>query len=60
MNPRITGAMALKAMVLQDEIRGALCDAFPLSPFKLDNAIYGAIASICVYGALTGASPKVI
>jgi 2-methylcitrate dehydratase len=56
-NPKITGATALKAMTLQDEIRGRLCEVFSLKTYKIDHVVHGAIASICVYGGLVGASP---
>lgn len=52
----IDGAQALKAMTLQDEIRGRLCEVFSLKTYKIDHVVHGAIASICVYGALVGAS----
>ena len=44
-------------MVLQDEIRGRLCEVFSLKSYKIDHVVHGAIASICTYGALVGASP---
>lgn len=44
-------------MTLQDEIRGRLCEVFSLKSYKIDHVVYGAISSICVYGALVGASP---
>ena len=56
-NPKIDGTTALKAMVLQDEIRGRLCEVFSLKSYKIDHVVHGAIASICTYGALVGASP---
>lgn len=56
-NSKITGDTALKAMVLQDEIRGRLCEVFSLKSYKIDHVVHGAIASICTYGALVGASP---
>ena len=56
-NHNINGATALKAMTLQDEIRGRLCEVFSLKSYKIDHVVHGAIASICVYGALVGASP---
>lgn len=56
-NEKINGATALKAMVLQDEIRGRLCEVFSLKSYKIDHVVHGAIASICTYGALVGASP---
>lgn len=37
-----------------------MAEVFSLTKYKFDNAIFGAIASICTYGALTGASPKII
>ena len=56
-NNKINGGTALKAMTLQDEIRGRLCEVFSLKSYKIDHVVHGAIASICVYGALVGASP---
>ncbi len=44
-------------MVLQDEIRGRLCEVFSLKSYKIDHVVHGGIASICTYGALVGASP---
>jgi 2-methylcitrate dehydratase len=58
LNENINGALALKAMTLQDEIRGRLCEVFSLKTYKIDHVVHGAIASICVYGALLGASPE--
>ena len=57
-NSKINGALALKAMTLQDEIRGRLCEVFSLKSYKIDHVVHGAIASICVYGSLVGASPE--
>ena len=45
-------------MVLEDEIRGRLCEVFSLKTYKIDHVVHGAIASICVYGALMGATPE--
>lgn len=56
-NNKINGKIALKAMTLQDEIRGRLCEVFSLKTYKIDHVVHGAIASICTYGALVGASP---
>lgn len=56
-NQNINGDLALKAMVLQDEIRGRLCEVFSLKTYKIDHVVHGAIASICTYGALVGATP---
>ena len=55
-NPNLDGATALKAMALQDEIRGRLCEVFSLKSYKIDHVVHGAIASICVYGALVNAT----
>lgn len=57
-NKDINGDIALKAMVLQDEIRGRLCEVFSLKTYKIDHVVHGAIASICTYGALMGATPE--
>ena len=59
-NKNINGALALKAMALQDEIRGRLCEVFSLKTYKIDHVVHGAIASICVYGGLVGATPEQI
>lgn len=56
-NEKINGELALKAMVLQDEIRGRLCEVFSLKTYKIDHVVHGAIASIATYGALVGATP---
>lgn len=56
-NTKLNGSLALKAMALQDEIRGRLCEVFSLKTYKIDHVVHGAIASICVYGALIGCSP---
>ncbi len=56
-NTKIDGALAVKAMILQDEIRGRLCEVFSLKSYKIDHVVHGAIASACVYGALLDASP---
>ena len=47
---QLNGADAIKAMVLLDEIRGRLCEAFSLKEHSLDHVLYGAIASGVVYG----------
>ncbi len=54
------GAMAARAMVLVDEIRGRLAEVFSLKTFKIDHVVHGGIASAAVYGALMGATPKQI
>ncbi|RYG43759.1 hypothetical protein EON79_16350, partial [bacterium] len=56
----LDGATALKAMVLQDEIRGRLSEVFSLKTYKIDHVVHGAIASAAVYGALHGATPEQI
>lgn len=47
-------------MVLQDEIRGRLAEVFSLKSYKIDHVVHGAIASICSYGALIGATAEQI
>ena len=59
-NKNIDGATALKAMTLQDEIRGRLCEVFSLKTYKIDHVVHGAISSICTYGALFEAKPEEI
>ncbi|CAD8201177.1 unnamed protein product [Paramecium octaurelia] len=59
-NASIDGKTALKAMVLSDEIRGRLAEVFSLKTYKIDHVVHGAIASICTYGALLGATPAQI
>jgi len=53
---RFNGKDALKAMILLDEIRGRLCEVFSLKSYKIDHVVHGAIASVCVYGAMLGAT----
>lgn len=69
-NAQIDGFLALKAMVLSDEIRGRLAEVFSLKTYKIgtsiiksynsliDHVVHGAIASICTYGALLGATAQ--
>ena len=52
----LDGAMALRAMVCLDEIRGRLAEVFSLKSYKIDHVVHGAIASAAVYGALMGAT----
>lgn len=54
------GAMAARAMILVDEIRGRLAEVFSLKTYKIDHVVHGGIASAAVYGALMGATPKQI
>ncbi|EGR32620.1 hypothetical protein IMG5_076500 [Ichthyophthirius multifiliis] len=56
-NPDINGKLATKAMILQDEIRGRLCESFSLKTYKIDHVVHGAVATICTYGALMNANP---
>ena len=56
----IDGKTALKAMILQDEIRGRLAEVFSLKSYKIDHVVHGAIASAVVYGALLGATDEQI
>jgi len=45
-------------MVLIDEIQGRLAEVFSLKTYKIDHVVYGAIGSICTYGALLGATAE--
>jgi 2-methylcitrate dehydratase len=56
-NPQLSGLDAVKAMVMQDEIRGRLAEVFSLKTYKIDHVVHGAIASAVTYGALLGATP---
>ena len=59
-NPEITGKVALKAMVLLDEIRGRLAESFSLKSYQIDHVVHGAIASVVTYGTLLNATPEQI
>jgi 2-methylcitrate dehydratase len=52
----INGELALKSMLLSDEIRGRLAEVFSLKSYKIDHVVHGAIASAVTYGTLLGAS----
>lgn len=56
----LDGRMAVRAMLLLDEIRGRLAEVFSLKSYKLDHVVHGAVASAAVYGALIGASAEEI
>jgi 2-methylcitrate dehydratase len=56
----LDGAMALRGMILLDEIRGRLAEVFSLKTYKIDHVVHGAIASAAVYGAMCGATPEQI
>ena len=55
-NDQINGNLALKSMLLSDEIRGRLAEVFSLKTYKIDHVVHGAIASAVTYGTLMGAS----
>lgn len=52
----MSGHEALRGMLLTDEIRGRLAEVFSLKANKVDHVFHGAIASVCTYGAMLGAS----
>jgi len=54
------GDVALRGMVLVDEIRGRLSEVFSLKTYKIDHVVHGAIASAATYGAIKGASASQI
>eukprot|EP01095_Lingulamoeba_sp_RSL-Kostka_P000759 TRINITY_DN1104_c0_g4_i1.p1 TRINITY_DN1104_c0_g4~~TRINITY_DN1104_c0_g4_i1.p1 ORF type:complete len:532 (-),score=242.46 TRINITY_DN1104_c0_g4_i1:239-1834(-) len=56
----LDGEIAIKAMILLDEIRGRLAEVFSLKSYKIDHVVHGAIASCAVYGALMGATAEQI
>ena len=51
---------ALKGMILLDEIRGRLAEAFSLKDHNIEHSLYGAIASACTYGAMVDCTPEQI
>ncbi|MDP7006095.1 MAG: MmgE/PrpD family protein [Phycisphaerales bacterium] len=56
----LSGADAIRGMILLDEIRGRLAEVFGLKTYKIDHVVHGAIASAAVYGAMHGATPEQI
>jgi 2-methylcitrate dehydratase len=56
----LDGRAALRAMLLLDEIRGRLAEAFGLKDHKIDHVVHGAIATAAVYGAVLGATAEQI
>lgn len=56
----LTGALALRGMVLVDEIRGRLAEVFSLKTHKIDHVLHGAIASAATYAAMRGGTPEQI
>lgn len=59
-NGYLDGKNIIKGMILSDEIRGRLAEAFPLKKYKVDHVVHGAIASAITYGTLIGANPEQI
>jgi 2-methylcitrate dehydratase len=56
----LDGAVALRGMVLVDEIRGRLAEVFSLKSYKIDHVLHGAIASAATFGAMLKATPEQI
>ncbi len=56
----LDGSMALRAMVLIDEVRGRLAEVFSLKSYKIDHVLHGAVGSAAAYAALMGATPEQI
>lgn len=54
------GEFALRGMILLDEIRGRLAEAFSLKSYKIDHVVHGAIASAATFGAMMGATASQI
>ena len=50
------GEFALRGMILLDEIRGRLAEAFSLKTYKIDHVVHGAIGSAATFGAMMGAT----
>lgn len=59
-NTNIKGRDLINGFVLVDEIRGRLAEVFSLKSYKIDHVVHGAIASICTYGAMRGATAEQI
>lgn len=56
----LDGRAVVRGMLLVDEIRGRLAEAFALRSYKIDHVVHGAIASAAVYAAMLGATPEQI
>jgi 2-methylcitrate dehydratase len=56
----LDGKMAVRGMILVDEIRGRLAEVFSLKSYKIDHVVHGAIASAAVFGAMLKATPEQI
>lgn len=54
------GEFALRGMILVDEIRGRLAEAFSLKSYKIDHVVHGAIGSAAAFGAMMGATAEQI
>ncbi len=54
------GAFALRGMILLDEVRGRLAEAFSLKTYKIDHVVHGAIGSAAAFGAMMGATASQI
>lgn len=54
------GEFALRGMLLVDEIRGRLAEAFSAKTYKIDHVIHGGIASAATFGAMMGATAEQI
>merc|ERR1719463_80665 len=52
----LPGDVALRSMLLSDEIRGRLAEVFSLKSYKIDHVVHGAIASAATFGAMMGAT----
>jgi 2-methylcitrate dehydratase len=50
------GEFALRGMILLDEIRGRLAEAFSLKSYKVDHVVHGGIGSAATFGAMMGAT----
>lgn len=54
------GEFALRGMILLDEIRGRLAEAFSLKSYKIDHVVHGGIGSAATFGAMMGATAEQI
>ena len=57
---QLSGQQLTLGMLLADEIRGRLGQAFSLRRQGVDHTLFGGVASVCVFGALSGASERQI
>ncbi|QOI99664.1 MAG: MmgE/PrpD family protein [Phycisphaeraceae bacterium] len=56
----LDGKTALRGMLLLDEVRGRLAEAFSLKTYKIDHVLHGAIGSAVTFGAMMGATAEQI